>query len=203
MGNGRRGEAMDVVVFGASGRTGRLVVDRASSLGWRVTAVLRSPSPTPDGVRAIALGDVDMVETTLGRSDAVISALGPVAGVTQTEISSTSATIVGAMQRVGPRRLVVPANTTVLSDSPVTGPFANVADEHRRVLAIVRASGLEWTVIVAPILDDAAATGDVDTVIDAAAPGRLLTRGDLAATMVAAVGQVDWVGHLVGAANRV
>jgi hypothetical protein len=56
-------------------------------------------------------------------------------------------------------------------------------------------------VLAAPFLTDEPATGDVATAIDAKASGRSLTRADLAATLVDALGHGEWIGHIVGVAN--
>ena len=105
-------------------------------------------------------------------ADAVVSALGPIAEETTTEISDATRTIVEAMERPGPRRIVIAANAKVFDDSEVTGPYANVAAEHRRDAAILRGSRLDWTVLAAPMLTDDAATGAVVPVVDGKAPGR-------------------------------
>jgi hypothetical protein len=100
------------------------------------------------------------------------------------------------------RRFVLPANASVFSDAPVSGRYANVAAEHRRNVAKVRSTaGLAWTVVAAPILTDDPATGRIDVVLEAMPAGRTLTRGDFASTMLDALGNDAWIGHIVGAAN--
>jgi putative NADH-flavin reductase len=133
--------------------------------------------------------------------DAVISALGPVAGVTVTEISDATRTIVDAMTSVGVRRVVVAANARVFTDDEVTGEYANVVAEHRRDLAILRGSGLDWTVIATPFLSDEHAGTSYVAVVDGKAPGRSITREDFAEALLDALEHDDWVGHAVGVAN--
>ena len=122
-------------------------------------------------------------------ADAVISALGPIAEETTTEISDATRVIVDAMERLGPRRIVIAANAKVLDDSEVTGAYANVAAEHRRDAAILRESR--------PGLDASSprrcspttrATGAVVPVVDGKAPGRSITRGDFATALLDAIG---------------
>jgi uncharacterized protein YbjT (DUF2867 family) len=192
---------MEVVVFGASGRTGRLVTEQVGEHGWRAIIVVRRDPPP--GARVVRLDDEVGLERALRAAGAVVSALGPIAGRTATEISDATASFVGAMQRIGPRRLVLPGNTSVFSDELVPGELANVAAEHRRVVAIARASGLDWTVVAPALLVDTPPTGAVATAVDAAAPGASLTRGDFAATLVRALEHDAWIGHVVGAANRI
>lgn len=196
---------MKIVVFGASGRTGRQVVPQAVKRGHDVTAFVRDASKQwfPDAV-AVHQGDpsdAGSVETALVGADAVISALGPIAGQTESEISDATRSIVEVMGRTGPHRLVVATNDTVLSDREVTGEFANVAAEHRRDLAILQGSALAWTVVAAPMLNDDPGSGSYDAVIDRHAPGRSIARADFAAALLDALTCDDWIRHAVGVAN--
>jgi putative NADH-flavin reductase len=196
---------MKIVVFGASGRTGRQVVPQAVARGHDVTAFVRDASKQwfPDAV-VVHQGypsDAESVEAALTGADAVISALGPIAGETESEISDATTTIVEVMERTGPHRLVVAANNIVFSEREVTGEYANVAAEHRRDLAIVRESALAWTVVAAPMLNDEPGSGSYDAVIDGRAPGRSITRADFAAALLDALAHDDWTRHAVGVAN--
>lgn len=196
---------MKIVVFGASGRTGRLAVAQAVRRGEDVVAFVRDASKQwfPDAVK-IHQGrpsDADAVQTALVGSEAVISALGPIAGVTTTEISDITRTIVEVMQRVGPRRVVIAANAKVFTTDEVEDEFANVAAEHRRNAAILRESSLDWTVVAAPILTEDPATGSYVGVVDGKGPGRSITREDFATALLDAVGNAAWIGHRVGVTN--
>ncbi len=196
---------MRIVVFGASGRTGRQVVPQAVARGDDVTAFVRDASKQwfPDAV-VVHQGDpsdAESVEKALTGADAAISALGPIAGETESEISDATRTIVEVMQRTGPHRLVVAVNNTVFSDREVTGEYANVAAEHRRDLALLRESTLAWTVVAAPMLNDDPGSGSYDAVIDGRAPGRSIARVDFSAALLDALANDDWIRHAVGVAN--
>ena len=141
------------------------------------------------------------VASTLKGSDAVVSAIGPVARVTTTEVSDVLRVVVDAMADVGLRRIVAAANAKVLTDDEVTGDYANVAAEHRRDAAILRASDLDWTILAPPFLKDDPTTGAVDAVVDGKGPGRSLTRGDFANALLDALDRPDWIGHIIGITN--
>jgi putative NADH-flavin reductase len=194
-----------VVVLGTTGRTGSIVADLALDQGIDVVALVRhEPEPPLDprvAVTVVDLRDQDAIAPELAGADAVVSAIGPVAGVTVTEVSEATQAVIDAMTRAGVRRIVAAANGKVFSDDPVTGEYANVAAEHRRDAAIFAASGLEWTILAAPFLTDAPATGDVGTVVDGKGPGRSLTRADFAAALLEALDRPEWIGHMVGVAN--
>jgi len=194
-----------VVVLGTTGRTGSIVADLALDQGTDVVALVRhEPDPPLDArvaVTVLDLRDQDAIAPELAGADAVVSAIGPVAGVTVTEVSESTQAVVDAMTRAGVRRIVAAANGKVFTDDEVTGEYANVAAEHRRDAAILAASGLEWTIVAAPFLTDDPATGDVGTVVDGKGPGRSLTRADFAAVLLDALDRPEWVGHMVGVAN--
>ncbi len=96
---------MKIVVFGASGKTGRLVVAQAAQRGDDVVAFVRDASKQwyPDAVNVHQgdPSDAKAVEVALAGADAVVSALGPIAEETTTEISDATRTIVDAMERIG------------------------------------------------------------------------------------------------------
>jgi putative NADH-flavin reductase len=196
---------MRIVVFGASGKTGRSVVAQAVHRGDEVVAFVRDASKQwfPDAVK-VHQGHPSKthdVEAALVGADAVISALGPIAEETTTEISDATRTIVEAMEKIGPRRIAISANPRVFSDTEVTGPYANVAAEHRRDAEILRESALDWTVVAAAALTDDPATGSYVAVVDGRGPGRSISRGDFASALLDAVGNDAWIRHLVGVSD--
>jgi putative NADH-flavin reductase len=196
---------MRIVVFGASGRTGRLVVKEAVEREHRVTAFLRDASKQwfPDAVKAFQgdPNDATAVGDALAGADSVISAVGPIEGLTTDEVSQLTSTIVDVMQRSGPRRLVLAGNTAVFTDDEVTGAFANVAAEHRRDLAIVRDSSLDWTMLAPAMLRNEKVAGRFEATLDGPAPGHSIARGDFALAMLDALDRPAWVGHAVGVSS--
>ena len=125
---------MNVAVFGATGRTGRLVVGKALDAGHRVTAFARDPSKlgASDERLRVVEGDVYdrvRVEEAVAGQDAVVSAVGPVStspGDVQTEATKN---IVAAMEKHGVRRLV----------SVTGGMVRDPRDVRSPVTALVRA----------------------------------------------------------------
>lgn len=194
-----------VTVFGATGRTGRLLVREARSRGFDITVYARDRGRVddPDGLRVVEgpVDDAGRIGPAVEGADAVFSGLGPIAGVTSTEISTATQAIVTAMQDHGVRRFVLIANDTIFSDDEVTGAFANVSAEHRRDLAIVRASSLDWTIMAPKLLRDDQDPGQVTVTLDGAAPGRSISRTDLARVMVDALDRPAWIGHALGVAG--
>lgn len=101
-----------VVVFGANGRTGRVIVEEALRAGYGVTAAVRTPekfSPvTVDGPGALAVVRADVrdpasVRAAIAGHDAVISAIGPPGRLARGLYSDGARALVRAMEHTGPR----------------------------------------------------------------------------------------------------
>jgi putative NADH-flavin reductase len=191
-----------LAVFGATGRTGRPVVAQALERGHVVTAFARS-TPT-DGslgpVERVVTGDARnaaAVTSALRDVVAVISAMGPKGPVPGSVYSEAIGSLVRAMGRAEVRRLVVSANSRVLDDDALEGPYAAVSREHREALATLRASDLGWTVVSTPMLCEGARSGTYAAAVDARAPGRSIDRADFAAALLDALDDADLVGHIV------
>ncbi|HET6714682.1 MAG TPA: NAD(P)H-binding protein [Actinomycetota bacterium] len=193
---------MKLAVFGATGRTGRLLVARALERGHSVTAFARS---TPAGG---SLGPVDRVVTGDARNEAAvasalrdveaaISAMGPNGPAPGSVYSEAIGSLVRSMRRAELRRLVISANSRVLDDDELEGPYAAVSLEHREALATLGASDLEWTVVSTPLLTETPPVSSYEVVVDARAPGGSIARGNFASALLDAVARADWIRHIV------
>ncbi len=157
--------------------------------------------------------DPDAVDTAVTGQDAVLSTLGVPAGKAPiTTYSRGTATIVTAMRRHDVRRLVVVSSSGVdprpYSDggflfNRVLLPYVTrvlgktVYDDMRRMEALVRASGLEWTVVRPSGLYDLTEATSY-TLTEGHADGRFTARVDLAASMLDLVEGDRCVGSTVG-----
>jgi uncharacterized protein YbjT (DUF2867 family) len=201
---------MRVTVFGASGRTGRQVVARAAAAGMDVTAYVRDPArlhSVPDGVRVVTGGlddDGRLAEALAGR-DAAISALGVGRPLrTDPAVVEGVRRIVAAMESAGVPRLVYLSFVGVRDSRARSGPVIrhvlarvvrNEAADHERKEAIVRASGLDWTIVRPPLLTSGPANGGLRAGEDVAAAGPLprASRADVAAYLVGQLTATDQI----------
>jgi uncharacterized protein YbjT (DUF2867 family) len=169
---------MKMTVFGASGGTGTQVVAQALDAGHDVLAVVRDPARLAVPARPnleVAVADVmdpgSIIGAVTGR-DAVVSAIGARGRARQpTAVCTDSArSIALAMQTAGSRRLLVVSASGPFTegDSPVMRYLAKPIGQ--RVLrynfadfvameAVVRDSGLDWTIVRPPALTDKPLTG--------------------------------------------
>src|SRR5712692_10834663 len=108
---------MNLAVLGATGRTGRLVVEQALAAGHTVTALVRSPEKLTTGnanlrVVTVQATDTSAVSRALEGADAVISTLGGKGSV----IADSTPAIVEAARQMGVSRVVVLSSFAVERD---------------------------------------------------------------------------------------
>jgi putative NADH-flavin reductase len=208
---------MRIVVFGANGPTGRLLVTQALAAGHEVSAVTRHPEqmPSPQHVTVVRadVADAEAVDAAVAGSDAVVSAIGvsytrkPV-----TVYSTGTANIVAAMEKHGVRRLVVTGTAAIApgyraSDSVfftqvmeplfMRIPGKTVYEDNRRMEAPIRDSGLDWTIIRACWLFSAPRTSDYK-VVEGTIHGMFTARPDLAACLHAQLTDDRYVRRTAG-----
>ncbi|MFD9718728.1 NAD(P)-dependent oxidoreductase [Streptomyces sp. NPDC059076] len=194
---------MKLVIFGASGPTGRLAVEQAITEGHEVTAVTRRPDAFPlddtrlDVVKADVL-DPDGVHRVVAGHDGVISTVGiPYTKEPVTVYSEGTANVIKAMDAHGIRRLVCVSSIGAnYEDAPgealvfrkVIVPILlrmgrPLYEDTSRMEDIVSASGLDWTVVRPAGLFDATTVSDY-TVSTLRHPGWFTSRRDLADVLV-------------------
>ena len=205
---------MKVVVFGATGRTGRLLVEGALDRGHNVTAFVRAPNELGalEARVRVVRGDVldgGAVSDAVDGQVAALVALGD--GATQVAARG-SLNVVRSMQRYGVRRLVVLSSASVAPpDEPGhPGLFARLRDpgsrsgavaELRRMEISVRQSELDWTLVRAAHLVDGQATGVYRAEPGYCPPGgKKISRADVAAFMLDELARRDNVAHALAVA---
>ncbi|MGA8841488.1 MAG: NAD(P)H-binding protein, partial [Candidatus Aquilonibacter sp.] len=176
---------MRIVIFGATGGTGRELVRQAGAAGYAVAAVARHLETLTVAGASVELITADVTDcasvvSVVRGADVVLSALGTRRLNETTTVYSAGVTnILAAMRDAGVRRLVA------ISAVPVGAPhglaehvifpilyrfFGAAYDDMKRMEAILAASDSEWTVFRPPQLVDRPATGRYRTAIDAPLP---------------------------------
>lgn len=187
---------MSIAVLGATGRTGRPLVEELLRRGHAVAVLVRDPTrlgPLRERVTVVTGSSTDpaALEALLDGAEAVVSALGP-SSRDSTLQSDTARALVPAMGRHGVTRFVgvsgtgvdVPGDRKSRRDRAISWMVrrlgGTMATDKATEYELYAASDLDWTLVRPPRLLDGAATGRV--VHDARTPGRApsLRRADLA-----------------------
>lgn len=170
---------MKVTIFGGTGATGQLVIQKALSAGHSVTAFARTPSKISihhgdliviDG----ELTDIDKIETAVKGADAVISVLGPTGKSKGLVISNGVKNIIAAMKKHRVKRLIATA-TPSYKDSNDKFQFgfafgifmvkALLNDTYQDIVETgeqIAESELDWTIIRLPMLSNNPSRGKLN-----------------------------------------
>ena len=198
---------MRVAVLGATGATGRLVVDELVRRGHDVVALTRTaPAAGASSVRWVEgdARDLRAVEELVRGADAVASALGPRAG-DRTLHRQVAPHLITAMGAAGVRRFVgvsgagidVPGDRKSRRDRLISALVQRFGGEAVRDKAVERelwaASDLDWTLVRPPRLVDGPASGRLEHSADRSPRRTSLTRADLAAFVADLVERPDYV----------
>jgi putative NADH-flavin reductase len=165
---------MRILIFGATGGTGRELVAQALQGGHDVTAFVRSPGKLSivDSRLSVVQGDIQRAEAiraAIPGHDAVLSALGTRSLGQTTLLSNASREIVASMQEHGVRRLIWESSLGVGETRGQLGPLyswllvplllRHVFADKERQEAIIKASPLEWTIVQPAALTNGPRTG--------------------------------------------
>lgn len=201
---------MKILVLGATGATGRLIVSTAIAKGYEVVAVVRSKVKAADLVGAELIeGDArDSAALTraIAGCDAVVSSLGTAMSSFKevTLLSTATRALVGVMEQQNIRRLV---GITGLGagDSRGHGGFffdrlllplmlRKVYDDKNRQEDAIRASKLDWTIVRPMVLNDKQARGSIKALTDlSGVHGGTIARADVAEFVVQQLGVDAWL----------
>ncbi len=168
---------MKLVIFGANGRTGQLLVAGALERGHEVTAFARTPEDLGDlaaRCARVVRGDVVdrvMVAEAVSGQEAVVYAVGPGPGESAAITADGALRVVRVMQKYRLRRLIVLSAAGVAPDEDETPrsflsrifrtrPQIERVDpaDVRRMEVTVRQSELDWTLVRPSRLTDGPAT---------------------------------------------
>ncbi len=191
-----------LAVLGATGATGRHVVDAALRRGHEVTALVRRPGSFSPAERLSEVVWTDLLDaatlaSALTGADAVISTLGGAAKGPTTVCADGVRSAVTAMDRVGVSRLVVVSAHGVaeshdrsLYSLAVWAGVANRMRDKEMMESLITASNLDWTIVRPPALNDRAAIG------------RYQVATDLPIHLWTSIGRADLAGFLVREAEK-
>jgi putative NADH-flavin reductase len=209
---------MNIAIFGASGATGNLLTQRSLAAGYNVTALLRTPEKFPlrDKVHVIQGSPFDLasVRKTIEGADVVLSALGANSLKKEDVLERAIPRIIGAMLETASqpkpvRRIIVLGSAGALPSSldkqPVwrrwivqnivyntflKWPVASQISQWNNLSH----SGLDWTMVMAPMLTNTPAHGTYRIDGDALPRnGSRISREDVADFMMQQIDDPQWI----------
>jgi putative NADH-flavin reductase len=209
---------MNVLVFGASGATGRLLVERATAAGHGVTAFVRDPARIDLNVAGLKIvqGDVldaGSVDRAVAGHDAVLSALGNDARRPPPVLSQGIVHILDAMEGHRVRRIVVLTAAGALRERAgfLAGSaglrlarfmMSGLYEEHRKMLEELRRRDLDWIAVRAVILTNGPPRGRYRIVVEGIPHwGALVSRADVADFMIQQLTRNEFVRTMPAIAN--
>ncbi len=151
---------MKIAVFGASGKTGILVVYQALNQGHQVTAFARQPSKVTiqhKNLRIIQgdIMDYDKVKLAIEGQDAVLCALGVNINKPNTLLSDGTRNILQAMESTGVMRFICMSSAGILGNDSgfwfgkIFMPLflKHIFEDKKRQAKVIEASNVEWVIL--------------------------------------------------------
>lgn len=209
---------MKVIVFGATGKVGELAVRQMLKDGHSVSAFARSPEKLgfTDPNLSLVAGDAydaEAVASAVEGHDAAVVTLG--AGMSRTSLIRSQGTmnVINAMQRHGVRRLICQstlgaheswANLNFFWKRIMFGLLLRPAFlDHELQEKLVRASGLDWTIVRPGAFTDEPATGGFKEAFTPAERNLTLkiSRADIAGFLSRQLSETRYLRDAVGISN--
>jgi len=194
--------ALRLAILGATGGIGGHVLNWAADAGHPVHVLARHAGAVPrrPGI-TVTEGDATdpvAVADAVASADAVLSALGPRGARTPHLLASAATALTQAMAKTGTARLIcVSAAGAFIRADPEASPlvkailpriFARPFADVRAMEEVIRASGLDWTLVRPTRLVNTLARGEYRIRPDYPPPGLTkISRADVAAFMIRAL----------------
>jgi uncharacterized protein YbjT (DUF2867 family) len=197
---------MRIIVIGASGRTGILLVEQLIAAKHSVVGTIRNAKHMPQLVKLgaeVALIDLDKSEFddivfAMKGADAVIFAAGSGAGETSELDRKGTLRTVRAAEKAGVPRYVSISSigaSTGLSTRDMSEEMKDYYKQKRAAGKHITSSSLKWTIIEPGELTDGKGTGKV-TLSEEAIEDGSIARADVAAVTVAVLDEPRTAGHV-------
>ncbi|MBK8049645.1 MAG: SDR family oxidoreductase [Anaerolineales bacterium] len=200
---------MKIAIFGATGGTGRQIAEQALQAGHQVVALARDPAklglPASPNLTVIPgnVLDATAAAKTVAGADAVFVSLGNTSNNPDMIVSSGTNVIVAAMKEQGVRRLIIISSIGV-GDSKDQVPFAfkvlmgtvlrKAMEDKEEQEKVVRASGLDWTIIRPGGLTNNPPTGNYQTGVGLKVKAGQISRADVATFALAQLNDPQYIG---------
>ncbi|MGX7741766.1 NAD(P)H-binding protein [Rhodopseudomonas parapalustris] len=204
---------MRVVIFGATGRTGRHLVTQGAGRGWTVFAAGRDEVRLNElngiaGVASVDLADSSSVAAVLNglKPQAIISTIGGAGpeALLIDEIGNnaiTDAAVSCGVRRVLQVSSLACGDSRAYASERIVAAIGPVLDAKTRAEDHLRHSALDWTIVRPGGLTEGEPTGQGALYDDPRVHGRI-ARADLATLLLDALATPASIGRVLSAVDR-
>lgn len=198
---------MRLLILGATGPTGRNLVDQALGAGNDVTTLVRDPTRLTivHPRLAVVAGDATdprTLEDAMGRKDVVLSALGAGNSLRSQIASRAMAALIPAMRARALQRVIFLSSfgvgesfeqASLLQRIAYRTLLRHIFADKAKADAMLRASGLDWTLVYPTLLTNGARAGRYRVGERLAMKGMAkISRADVAAFMLEQLSTGEW-----------
>ena len=199
---------MRLLILGATGPTGRNLLEQALAAGHEVTALVRNPARlTTTHVRlASAIGDATdsrALESSMAGQQAVLSALGAGNSLRSEIASRALAALIPAMRARALKRVIFLSafgvgetfgQASVVQRLMYRTLLRQIFADKEKANAMLRQSGLDWTLVYPTVLTNGARAGTYRVGEHVAMTGLpRISRADVAAFMLEQLSSAEWL----------
>lgn len=199
---------MKLAVFGATGGTGEQIVQQALAAGHTVAVLVRDSAKFKirDARLTVITGNVLTqadVDRTVADADAVVCTLGNTRNNPEQVVTNGTRNIITAMRQKDIQRLIVVSSLGV-GDSKGQVPFffkvvaatflRKVMQDKEAQEKLVRASGLDWTLVRPGGLTDGPRTGVYQFGVDPTIKAGQVARADVADFVLRELERNEFIG---------
>lgn len=187
---------MKITVFGASGKTGLLIIFQALNQGHQVTAFARQASRVTIQHKNLRIIEGDILDPVKVREavegqDAVLCALGITKNKPHTTLSEGTRNILQVMESCGVKRFICMSSAGILGNDGgflfgrIIKPLflRHVFDDKIRQMEVIQGSNAEWVILRPVGLTDSPKTGSYK-VNEGLPTSRTVPRADVADFMI-------------------
>ena len=209
---------MKLVLFGATGHTGKHILEEALKAGHEVTVLSRHPDKLQrhhEQLRIVtgdALKEEDVFNAVNGQ-DAVVSAISEGPDIQHKTQSTAIGNMIKAMDRAGVQRIICMGAIGILQyndkelirDQSFYDPlYLPISYEHSAVNKLLQSSRLKWTQVCPPTILDAPSDGKFAVKADYP-PTKIaeVNAGNIGLFMMRELEQNEFIGKRAGITNGV
>ncbi|XP_061389369.1 flavin reductase (NADPH) [Musca vetustissima] len=201
---------MQLAIIGGTGMTGQCVVDYAVEKGFQVRVLYRTEATVPERFKKsdkikLIQGNVlnfEDCEKVVDGVDGVCIILGTRNKLeATTEMSTGTANLIKAMKSKNVKRFSIVMSSFLFRPvAEVPAMFHRLNDEHKRMLELTKSSDLDYIAVLPPHIADEPSSAY--TVLHDEAPGRLVSKFDLAKFIVDSLEQPEHYQQVCGIAKK-